>query len=81
MVATALPGTGLFAEVEGCGVSTPPGDAAAFAAAIAALLDDSAEAGRLGAAARARGIERWSQEAVLARLAGLIGEVAGSQPR
>jgi colanic acid biosynthesis glycosyl transferase WcaI len=81
VVATALPGTGLHAEVEGCGVTTPPGDAAAFAAAIAALLDDPAEASRLGSAARARGIERWSQEAVLARLAGMIGEVAGSQPR
>ncbi len=81
VVATALAGTGLYAEVEGCGISTPPGDAAAFAAAIATLLDDPAEAARLGAAARVRGIERWSQEAVLARLAKMIGEVAGSQPQ
>lgn len=77
VVATALPGTGLHAEVEGCGVSTPPGDGAAFAQAIAAMLDDPAEAGRLGAAARERGIERWSQDAVLARLAGLIRGLAG----
>lgn len=81
VVATALPGTGLHAEVEGCGVSTPPGDAAAFAQAIAAMLDDPAAAARMGAAARERGVERWSQDAVVARLAGMIRALAGTQGR
>ena len=72
VVATAEPGTGLFAEVDGCGLAVPPGDAPGFAAAIANLLDDRQEAGRLGLAARARGLERWSRDAVLDRLATLL---------
>ncbi|MBA3054084.1 MAG: colanic acid biosynthesis glycosyltransferase WcaI [Sphingomonadales bacterium] len=79
VVATALPGTGLHAEVEGCGVCTPPGDAAAFAAALADLLDDPGEAARLGAAARARGIARWSQSAVIARLARQLRTLCGRE--
>ncbi|MBC2664442.1 WcaI family glycosyltransferase [Novosphingobium flavum] len=74
VVATAEPGTGLHGEVEGCGLTTPPGDAAAFAAAIARLLDDPVLAEELGAAARERGHERWSQDAVLDRLAALLRE-------
>jgi colanic acid biosynthesis glycosyl transferase WcaI len=72
VVATALPGTGLYGEVDGCGINTPPGDAPAFAAAIAALLDDQARAEALGQAARRRGLDRWSQDAVIDRLAGLL---------
>lgn len=66
VVATAAAGTGLHAEVEGCGLATPPGDAHAFAAAIEALLDDAPRAARLGAVARARAEERWSARAILA---------------
>jgi colanic acid biosynthesis glycosyl transferase WcaI len=76
VVATALPGTGLHAEVEGCGITTPPGDATAFADAIARLLDDCALAERLGAAARERGASRWSQQAVIARMAELTIDLA-----
>lgn len=72
VVATADPGTGLHSEVEGCGLATRPGDGAAFAAAIAALLDDPALAARLGAAARERGQSRWSQAAVLDGLDDLL---------
>ena len=75
VVATALPGTGLYAEVDGCGAVTPPGDAAAFAAAISALLDDPSRAERLGSEARRRGLERWSQAAVLDRLFALLHAV------
>jgi len=81
VVATALPGTGLHAEVDGCGIATPPGDAQAFATAIAALLDQPDKAARLGAEARQRGLQRWSQTAVLDRLAGLLGELRGAPAR
>ena len=77
VVATALAGTGLHAEVEGCGVAVAPGDAQALAAAIVALVDDPARSSALGIAARARAAERWSQPAVIARLAAALraGEV------
>ena len=77
VVATALPGTGLHAEVDGCGISVPPGDARALADAIVALVDDPVRAAELSVAARARAAERWSQPAVIARLAAALraGEV------
>lgn len=65
-VATALPGTGLADEVEGCGVIVPPGDAPAFAAAIERLIDDEGTRRTLGSAARARAEERWSRTRILA---------------
>jgi colanic acid biosynthesis glycosyl transferase WcaI len=67
VVATALAGTGLADEVEGCGLVVPPGDAAAMAGAIARLLDDEALAASLGQAALVRAKERWSRQAILAR--------------
>jgi colanic acid biosynthesis glycosyl transferase WcaI len=68
VIATADPGTGLADEVEGCGIVVPPGDAAAFAGAIAALADDPARRSALGQAARVRAEERWSSEAILGDL-------------
>lgn len=65
VVATAAAGTGLADEVEGVGTVTPPGDAAAFAAAIAAMIDDPQRCAALGKAARARAEERWSRTAIL----------------
>ena len=76
VVATAELGTGLHGEVEGCGLATPPGDAPQFAAAIAHLLNNPATAASLGATARERGVERWSQDAVLDGLAALLRECA-----
>lgn len=67
VIATTAPGTGLYNEVDGCGVCVPPGDAAALAAAITALADDSAQRLALGQAAAARAAERWQQDAILAR--------------
>ena len=72
VVATALAGTGLHAEVEGCGLSVPPGDAQALAEAIVGLVDDPVRSAELGAAARVRAAERWSQPAVIARLAAAL---------
>jgi len=64
-IATAAPGTGLYDEIEGCGIAVPPGDAAALAAAIAALADDPARRSHLGEAARHRARARWSAETIL----------------
>lgn len=69
VVATAEPGTGLYAEVEGCGLLVAPGDAAALAAAIAALADDPARRETLGRAARLRADQRWTKPAIIERAA------------
>ncbi len=67
VVATAAAGTGLYDEVQGCGIATPPGDAAAFAGAIAHLLDSPDEAEALGAEGARRAANRWAREAILDR--------------
>lgn len=68
VVATALPGTGLYAEVDGCGVVVAPEDAPALASAVVALIDDPERSAALGTAARSRAAERWTQSAVIERL-------------
>lgn len=77
VVATAEPGTGLYSEVDGCGVCVSPGDAAALAAAIAAMADNAREREVLGRAATERAAERWQQEAILARAARELQALAG----
>lgn len=81
VIATADPGTGLFDEVEGCGINTPPGDAAALAQAITGLLDDPAQLRNFGRAASRRAAERWQQGAIIGNLEaafeGLIGGRTG----
>jgi colanic acid biosynthesis glycosyl transferase WcaI len=67
VIATCAPGTGLFAEVEGCGMNTPPGDAAALARAIAELADDPLRRHQLGAAAVRRAEERWHKDTIIDR--------------
>lgn len=69
VVATTEPGTGLYAEVDGCGVISPPGDAAALARAIAALADDPEQRAKMGSAAEARARERWHKDAIISRWA------------
>ncbi len=73
VVATTQPGTGLYAEVDGCGLITPPGDAAALAAAVAALADDPAQRMHLGQAAARRAVERWSKPAIIAGALAKLG--------
>ena len=68
VVATADPGTGLFDEVAGCGVNTPPGDAQALATAVTELIDDPRFAATLGTTARKRAGERWSHDAIITAL-------------
>lgn len=65
VIATAGPGTGLYTEVDGCGINTSPGDPQALASVIAALVDDPERAAVLGKAAADRARERWSQEAII----------------
>jgi colanic acid biosynthesis glycosyl transferase WcaI len=68
VVATAQRGTGLSDEVEGCGVVTPPGDAAGLARAVAELIDDPQRRQELGQAAQRRARERWARERIIDRL-------------
>ena len=72
VVATAVAGTGLYDEVQGCGLATAPGDAAAFAEAIARLLDDPEEAAALGAVGARRAAERWARDAIVDRASAAI---------
>lgn len=65
VLATAAAGSGLFDEVEGCGINTEPGDANALALGLTSLLDDTNLRSRLGANARRRAGERWSQPAII----------------
>jgi colanic acid biosynthesis glycosyl transferase WcaI len=67
VIATALPGTGLAYEVDGCGILVQPDDAPEFAKAIERLLDDDSECKALGVAARRRAEERWSRNRILAK--------------
>lgn len=67
VVATTEPGTGLYAEVEGCGVATPPEDTAALAKTIVELADDPKRRADLGEVAARRAAERWSKPAIIAR--------------
>lgn len=77
VIATAAPGTGLHAEIDGCGIAVPPGDAAALAATIADLADDPARRAALGAQAARRAAERWSAPAILARFEARLVALAG----
>jgi colanic acid biosynthesis glycosyl transferase WcaI len=65
VVVTALAGTGLAGEVEGCGISTPPTDLPAFAQGIEKLLDGDALRDAFCLAARERAVERWSRQSIL----------------
>ena len=68
VVATAAPGTGLAEELDGCGAITPPGDDAAFADAIVALMESPVRFEAASRAARDRAENIWSKDAILARL-------------
>ncbi|MDE2434810.1 MAG: WcaI family glycosyltransferase [Sphingomonadales bacterium] len=65
VIATTESGTGLYDEVTGCGVVTPPGDANALAVAMADLADDPARRNALGKAALQRAAERWNMNTIV----------------
>ncbi len=78
IAATALPGTGIHDELQGCGICTPPGDAGALAQAIEELVQQPQHAAELGERGHSRALERWSQAAILDDLAaGLAQLLAG----
>ncbi len=79
VVATASAGTGLYDEVQGCGLTVEPGDATGFASAIAQVIDDPALAARFSAEALKRGAERWSQDGVIDHLAAQVLARSGIQ--
>lgn len=67
-------------EGEGpCGIATPPGDAAALAAAISALVDDPARRAAMGAAARAQAERRWDRRLLAERFCAVV-EAAARPP-
>jgi len=74
-VATRTEGTGLLLS-DDCGLIVPVGDVAAMADAIARLAEDPALRRRMGAAARARALERFGHERVARELAALLERVA-----
>ncbi len=76
VVATCEPGTGLHAEVQGCGIVVAPGDAAALATAIATLAEDPKRRTELGQAALLRARERWSKAAIIDCVAARMAELA-----
>ncbi|MGH6787128.1 MAG: WcaI family glycosyltransferase [Novosphingobium sp.] len=76
-IATTAPGTGLAAEVAGCGLITPPADAAALAAAIEALADDPVRCAEFGEAARIRAAERWDKAGIVDRFEAALDELLG----
>jgi colanic acid biosynthesis glycosyl transferase WcaI len=65
VVATAAPGTGLAAEVEGCGLVTPPENSQAFAEGILKLVEEPDLALGCGHMARQRAMERWQNTTIL----------------
>lgn len=68
IVATADPGTGLYEEVDGCGINTQPGDAQALADGLVSLIDDEPRRIQLGEMAVLRAAERWSRDAIIDRM-------------
>lgn len=81
VVATAAAGTGLAREVEGCGLVTPPEQAAPFADAIERLVDDPDLHARLGRAARRRAETDWDRRPIVSRFLERIGAAPDAKAR
>ncbi|MGV8833388.1 MAG: WcaI family glycosyltransferase [Devosia sp.] len=68
VVATAAANTGLALELDGCGLTTEPGQPGSFAAAIERLLDSPDLYAETAKAARVRAEERWSEQRIIGHL-------------
>lgn len=68
IIVTAEADMDLAAETRGCGVAVPPGDVAAFSAAIEQLLDAPERRLEYSKASRRRAEEIWDRENILDRL-------------
>ncbi|GGG32693.1 glycosyltransferase WbuB [Caldovatus sediminis] len=79
-VVSNLPGRAARLLADGpCGVSVPPGDAAALGAALAALAADPERRRRLGAAARAQAVRRWDRRLLAERFCAVVEAAARSR--
>lgn len=79
VIATAMPGTGLADEVEGCGLVVDPENSDMFLKAIEKLLDNKTEYNNFSRAARQRAETRWSKDTILARMFNVLGRKQGSE--
>lgn len=81
LIATEVGGIPDLVEDGVTGLLVPPGDAAALAAAIKALLDDPAGAEAMGRAARARWENEFSLEPFFQRTMAVYDEAINALPR
>jgi colanic acid biosynthesis glycosyl transferase WcaI len=72
VVATAMPGTGLAEEVEGCGLVVEPENSEMFRNALEKLLDDERLYAELSQAARQRAELRWDKETILENVLSVV---------
>lgn len=79
VVTTAVPGSSLADVVAQCGVVVPPGDGAAFAAAIAGLAAAPAQRTALGLAGRAWAGRYLDRDVVLGQLERALLALAGGE--
>ncbi len=78
VVASSIPGYDGVMSPD-VGLSVPPGDAAALGDAVVELLSDEPRRQRLGAAARARAVERYSWTTLARRLLGIYTAVLAGE--
>lgn len=81
VVASAVGGLLDLVENGVTGLLVPPGDVPALRSALERLLADPELRARMGAAARARSLERFSREAAAAAIVAVYADAAGSNPR
>jgi len=77
VVASATAGTQIAGIVQQCGKVVEPGEAKAFADAVAWLLENRDEAKKLGEAGRRFAVEMWGAETVLSRFGQELLRLAG----
>lgn len=68
VVVGATKGTQLFDAVQGCGLTTPPDDAEAFARAITTLADDADLRRKMGQQGYIRAQSEWQQGRIMERM-------------
>jgi colanic acid biosynthesis glycosyl transferase WcaI len=81
VIATVNPGTEVSDTLASFGIVTPPGDAAAFAAAVESLANNPAERYRLGQAARDYAVRNLSKQSILAGFELALCELCGQQSK
>jgi colanic acid biosynthesis glycosyl transferase WcaI len=74
VLATAVSGTGLAREVDGCGVTVAPENASALAQALVELIDNETARKDYGLVARARAEERWRRHSILSSFENAINK-------